>query len=257
MEFIRYIRILFGFLGYMAYAPFFTRKVNKLSGKEREKYIRLHVSRWGKRSFEWAKSKVTILGLQNIPENGPYIIVANHRSMLDITLIQGYINPHTGFLAKKELDHFFSIGAFIRALGGELVDRNNPRDAIRAINNLIKRIKSENQVVALFPEGTRSVDGKVHEFKGGSMKIIMKSKVPVLPIAIVGTNSSMPKGTFYIRKANITASVLPPIEPNAFENMKTVEFANLLRELVSNEVKKLEGGEHFVERSQSKSVGSR
>ncbi|GEM_PF-1007050 len=256
LEFIRYIRILIGFLAYMAYAPFFTRKVYKLSGEDREKYIRFHVSKWGRRAFEWAKSEVTIIGSQNIPKNGPYIIVANHRSMLDITLIQGYINPHAGFLAKKELDHFFSVGAFIKALGGELIDRSNPRDAIRAINNLIKRMKTENQVVALFPEGTRSIDGEVHEFKGGSMKVVMKSKVPVVPIAIVGTDKAMPKGTFYIRRANIKVSVLPPIAPESFKDMKTIEFANLLQGMISKEVKKLEGGEGLVKRSQSQSLSS-
>jgi len=248
LEFIRYIRILIGFLIYMAYAPFFTRKVFRLNGKDREEYIRFHVSRWGRRAFKWSKSEVKIINAQNIPQNGPYIIVANHRSMLDVSLIQGYINPHAGFLAKKELDHFFSIGVFIRSLGGELIDRNNPRDAVRAINNLIKRMKSEKQVVALFPEGTRSVDRKVHEFKGGSMKIVMKSGVPVVPIAIVGTDKSMPKGTFYIRKANIKVSVLPPISPESFKNMKTVEFANLLREMISKEIKKIEGGEELVKR---------
>ncbi len=243
MEFIRYIRILVAFLLYMLYAPFFTRKASRLKGEEKEKYITFHVGRWGRRAFKWAKSEVTILGRENIPKEGPYIIVANHRSMLDISLIQGYINPHAGFIAKKELDKFFTIGDFLRVLGGELIDRNNPRDAIEAISRLIKRMQEERQVVAIFPEGTRSVDRKVHEFKAGSMKIILKSKVPVLPIAIVGTDRSMPKGTFYIKKAKIIASVLPLIQPKEFEGMKSPQLADFLRNVIAEEVERIEGGE--------------
>jgi len=169
--------------------------------------------------------------------------VANHRSMLDISFIQGYINPHAGFIAKKELDKFFTVGDFLRVLGGELIDRNNPRDAIRAISRLIKRMQEEKQVVAIFPEGTRSTDGKVHEFKAGSMKIILKSKMPVLPIAIVGTDRSMPKGSFYIKRAKIVASVLPLIQPKEFEGMKSPQLADFLRGVIAKEVERIEGGE--------------
>ncbi len=257
MEFLRYLRILMAFFMYMMYAPFFTRKASRLTGEEKEKYISFHVGRWGRRAFEWAKSEVIIYGKENIPKNGPYIIVANHRSMLDISFIQGYVNPHTGFIAKKELDKFFTIGDFIRVLGGELIDRNNPRDAVKAIARLMNRIKNENQVVAIFPEGTRSVDGKVHEFKAGSMKIVMKAKVPILPIAIVGTDKSMPKGTFYIKRARILASILPPIEPQRFEGMKTAELAEFLHKVIADEVKKLEGGEELAERVKDKSLDVR
>ncbi|WP_036224770.1 lysophospholipid acyltransferase family protein [Mesoaciditoga lauensis] len=254
MEFIRYIRIFIAFLMYMLYAPFFTRKASRLKGEKKEEYIKFHVGRWGRRAFEWAKSEVVILGRENIPKEGPYIIVANHRSMLDISLIQGYINPHAGFIAKKELDKFFTIGDFLRVLGGELIDRDNPRDAIKAISRMIKRMKEEKQVVAIFPEGTRSQDGKVHEFKAGSMKIILKSKVPVLPMAIVGTDRSMPKGTFYIRRAKIVASVLPPIPPERFEGMKTPELAKLLRDVIVKEIERIEGGEKVAEGIEDKGV---
>ncbi len=246
MEFLRYIHLFIGFLGYMLYAPFFTRKATSLNGEEKEAYIRFHVGQWGRRAFEWAKSEITLKGMENLPREGPYIIVANHRSMLDISLIQGYINPHAGFVAKKELDHFFTVGKFLKVLGGELIDRNNPRDAVSAVNNLIRKMEREKQVVVLFPEGTRSTDGKVHEFKVGSMKIILKSKIPVIPVAIIGTDKSMPKGTFYIRKSKVIASVLPAIGPEKFNNMKTSELATMLRDVIAHEVEGMERGEKFA-----------
>ncbi len=238
------------FLGYMAYAPFFVKGVLKRTGEERENYINLHVGRWGRRSFSIPGSTVHVLGLENKPPKGPYIIVANHRSMLDITAIQGYVNAHAGFIAKKELGRFFTVGQFLKVLGGELIDRENPRDAVLAIENMIRKMKEESQVIAIFPEGTRSTDGQVHDFKIGSMKIVTKAKVPVLPIAISGTEKSMPKGSMYIKKADIYISILPVVKPEVFDKWDSKTLSEFLRNMIANELKRIEGGE-AVERIKS------
>ncbi len=235
------------FLGYMAYAPFFVRGVLKRTGEERENYIKLHVGRWGRRSFSLPGSKVHISGLENKPQKGPYIIVANHRSMLDITLIQGYVNAHAGFIAKKELGKFFTVGQFLKILGGELIDRENPRDAVVAIDNMIRKMKEEGQVIVIFPEGTRSTDGQVHEFKIGSMKIVTKAKVPILPIAISGTEKSMPKGSVYIKKTDIYLSIMPVVTPETFDKWDSKMLSEFLRNMLIGELKKIEGGE-LIER---------
>lgn len=242
MGLIRYIWTMGAFFVYMAYAPFFSRKASRLKGTEKENYIRLHVGRWGRRALEWVDNEVTVSGMENLPEKGPYIIVANHRSMLDVPLVQGYVNPHAGFLAKKELGKFFSVGKFLTVLGGEMIDRNNPRDAVRALNNLMKRMRDEGQVVALFPEGTRSTDREVHEFKGGSLKLITKSLATVVPMAIVGTDDCMPKGSFYMRAAKVRLSILPPVEPSKLADEDMKNLSGFLRDMISEEVKRLEEG---------------
>jgi 1-acyl-sn-glycerol-3-phosphate acyltransferase len=226
-------------MGYMGYAPFFVRGVEKRKGKEREEYIKFHVGRWGKRSFSFPGSKVHVMNAQNIPSKGPYIIIANHQSMLDITLIQGYLNAHTGFIAKKELGKFFTVGSFLKILGGELIDRENPREAVLAIENLVKRMKDEDQVIAIFPEGTRSTDGEIHEFKAGAMKIVTKAKVSILPVAISGTEKSMPRGSLYIKKSEIYLSILPLIEVEEFNELSTKEISDLVREKISSEVHRI------------------
>ncbi len=237
----------------MAYAPFFVKGAKKRSGEEKEAYIRFHVGRWGKRAFSLTKCKVKVIGAQNIPLNGAYIIVANHQSMLDIPLIQGYVNPHAGFIAKKELSNFFTIGSFIKVLGGELIDRTNPRNAALAIENIIKKVKNEGQVIALFPEGTRSTDGNVHDFKVGAVKLITKAGMPVLPIAISGTEKSMPKGSVYIKKSYISLSIMPVIDPKDFKNLNAKELSEMLREKISSELLKIKGDEK-VEGSKIKRV---
>ncbi|HEU25186.1 MAG: 1-acyl-sn-glycerol-3-phosphate acyltransferase [Mesoaciditoga sp.] len=254
MGIIRYIFTMIAFLFYMAYAPFFVKGVKKRSGIEKEEYINLHVGRWGRRSFSFPGSKVHIFGKENIPPKGPYIIVANHRSMLDITLIQGYVNPHTGFIAKKELGNFFTVGKFLKILGGELIDRENPRDAVYAIENIIKRMHEEGQIIAIFPEGTRSTDRKIHEFKVGSMKIITKARVPILPVVISGTERSMPKGSMYIKRADIYLSIMPVIKFEEIEKMTSKEIADFLKDKMTVELQRIEGGE-LNERSKSQRVG--
>lgn len=245
---------MIAFLGYMIYAPFFIKGVLKKSGDERENYIKIHVGRWGRRAFSFIGSKVHVIGYENIPEKGPYIIVSNHRSMLDINLIQGYINAHAGFIAKKELVKFFKISDFLKILGGELIDRDNPRDAVMAIDRMIDKMKNDKQVVALFPEGTRSIDGKIHEFKAGSMKIVTKAKVPILPIVVSGTDLSMPKGSIYIKKADVYLYIMPVVEPEEFGKMDSKELAVFLKDLLTVNLQKIEGGDLF-ERVKSKGIG--
>lgn len=251
---IRYLWTVIAFLGYMAYAPFFIKGVLKKSGDERENYIKFHVGRWGRRAFSFIGSKVHVMGYENIPKKGPYIIVSNHRSMLDINLIQGYINAHAGFIAKKELGKFFTIGDFLKILGGELIDRDNPRDAVMAIDRIVDKMRHDEQVIALFPEGTRSIDGKIQDFKAGSMKIMAKAKVPILPIVISGTERSMPKGSIYIKRADIYLSIMPVVKPEEFDEMSSKELATFLKDLLAVNLKKIEGGES-LERGKSKRIG--
>jgi 1-acyl-sn-glycerol-3-phosphate acyltransferase len=103
----------------------------------------------------------------------------------------------------------------------------------------VKRMKDEDQVIAIFPEGTRSTDGEIHELKAGAMKIVTKAKVPILPVAISGTEKSMPRGSLYIKKSEIYLSILPLIEVEEFNELSTKEISDLVREKISSEVHRI------------------
>ncbi len=129
--------------------------------------------------FRWK-----IYGRENIPENGPYIICANHTSWFDPPLTGCVIpsNQMVHFMAKEELFHTFLLGYLIRRLGAFPVRRDT---ADRRSVRLALEILQKNGVLGLFPEGTRSKTGELGEPFHGPAHIALKSKVPVLPMAIL------------------------------------------------------------------------
>jgi 1-acyl-sn-glycerol-3-phosphate acyltransferase len=130
---------------------------------------------------------IEIIGKENIPE-GTCIFMGNHQSILDIPVIRNTIDRSVDFVAKEELLKVPIIGYWIANLKGVTLDRSNARDGLKAMNIAIDRIK-DGYNFAIFPEGTRSKDGNIQEFKKGSIKIATKSKAKIVPFAISGTSS--------------------------------------------------------------------
>ncbi|WP_347707725.1 lysophospholipid acyltransferase family protein [Clostridium sp. 1001271B_151109_B4] len=139
--------------------------------------------------YLWSKFTINVIGMdirvkgrENIPDE-PCLFVGNHTSILDIPVIFYSINKPVGFIAKKEvlkipiLSYWLSKGKCIA------LDRQNPRDAVRMISEGVENLK-EGYSMMIFPEGTRSLDGKTLPFKKGSMKLATKAKVPILPVTI-------------------------------------------------------------------------
>ncbi|MGL5353473.1 MAG: lysophospholipid acyltransferase family protein, partial [Clostridium sp.] len=124
------------------------------------------------------------IGEENIPE-GPCVFVGNHTSILDCPLLMVTAKRSVGFIAKKELIKVPIIGYWISQAKCVPMDRENVREAIKVINEGVKNIQ-EGHSMAIFSEGTRSKDGKLGEFKKGSMKLATKAKATIIPVAMDG-----------------------------------------------------------------------
>lgn len=148
-----------------------------------EEYIRKTVYDWSNYSISKAlKMNVTIEGRENIPEE-TCVFIGNHTSMLDIPLLIVACDRRITFIAKKELEKVPVFGYWIKSAKGVLLDRENARAAIKVINEGVENVKSGINM-AIFPEGTRSKNGELGEFKKGSMKLATKAKAPIVPVAI-------------------------------------------------------------------------
>ncbi|HEY0110284.1 MAG TPA: lysophospholipid acyltransferase family protein [Fibrella sp.] len=152
------------------------------------------------------------------PTDRPLIFVANHQSMFDISPIAWYLRCYNPvFVSKIELSRGTpSISYNLRKSGAALVDRNDPRQALSEIGRLGQRLKAGGCSVFIFPEGTRSRDGKPKPFASGGLAILLR-KCPdalIVPISISGTGLFNPEGLFPLRPfSRMTWTVLPPIEP--------------------------------------------
>lgn len=158
--------------------------VRKFKGKEAgDEYIESVAYNWSKYTIDKAlEMNVTIVGAENVLDEA-CLFVGNHTSILDCPLLVVAAKKCIGFIAKEELIKAPFMGYWIRESKCVPINRQNVREAVKGINQGIKNLE-EGHSMAIFPEGTRSKDGKLGEFKKGSLKLAIKSKVPIIPVAI-------------------------------------------------------------------------
>lgn len=132
--------------------------------------------------------KISTRGLEKLPKDGRFLLVCNHQHMADPGIILSCMKKsQLTFISKQEVRKMPIIGAFLVKIRGQFLDRSNDRQALRIILNCIQMIKNDELSVGVFPEGTRSRDGKVHEFRPGVFKIAQKADVPIVVCTINGT----------------------------------------------------------------------
>ena len=175
--------------------------------------------------------KVRISGREHLPTDRPFIIVANHQSYLDIILMLVVIRDKIAFVAKEELLNIPVLGWDIRSQGHIAIDRSQGIKSARRLKEIAKATQNGKNLL-LFPEGTRSFDGQVGEFKRGAFQLALDAKVPILACSIAGSGKCMPKKGFWIRPGQVNITLHPAILPETLagtEREKTVYLSELTR----------------------------
>jgi len=141
--------------------------------------------------FSLAGTSVEIERSPLIERHQGYALISNHQSLFDIALIGGLLTSNRPkYVAKKELGRWIpSISLNLRKGGNALIDRNDRIGSIRAIASMARTAQERNASVVIFPEGTRSRDGELGEFKRGGTRILLEAaeRLPVVPVAIDGS----------------------------------------------------------------------
>lgn len=154
--------------------------------------------------------RLTVNGLENIPKDQAVLFVGNHRSMFDIILAYPLMKRPTGFIAKKEVKKVPGLSWWMYLVNCIFLDRSNPREGLKSILLASEYIKKGISIF-LFPEGTRSKDGKLHEFKDGGFKIATKVGCPVVPVGFIGTSKLFEDQFPKIKPAHVTINFGKPI----------------------------------------------
>jgi len=166
---------------------------------------------WGRSFLRVGGWKFRVEGVENLPSGGA-VLVANHQSVVDIPMLLSAFPQPVGFLAKRELGEIPLFGKAMAAAGNLFVDREDPRDAVRMLREAGARLR-DGRLIVVFPEGTRSGDGSIGEFRPGAFYLAQKSGAPVVPVYIDGGYRAIPKGGIHVCPAELLVRVLPPLSP--------------------------------------------
>lgn len=161
--------------------------------------------------------KIVLQGLENLRSGQCYIFMSNHVSNLDPPILIPSIPGRCSVLVKKELFRTPILGTGMRLADLVPVDRADREAAIESVN-AAKRVMAKGLHMVIYPEGTRSVDGRLLPFKKGPFHLAMDSGVPVIPVTLLGTYESWPKNRFALQRGTATVIFHPPIDPKDFSD---------------------------------------
>ena len=148
---------------------------------------------WAKTIFKTMNINVRVIGIDKLDRNADYIFAPNHASSLDIPLILGFLPFWIVPISKIELKWIPFLGWAMQAAGHVFVDRRDHEKAMLSIAKIKNSLLKNPRSILIFPEGSRTNDGKVNQFKTGGLSIGISTKIPIVPIAIDGTFESLSK----------------------------------------------------------------
>ena len=172
----------------------------------------------------------TSTGLELIDTSKTYVFASNHESHLDTQAIFISYPKYLFFIAKKELKHVPVVGWVISAMGMIFVDRKNPERAKASLAQAAEMIRQGKNVIS-FPEGTRTKDGEIHQFKKGLFALALEARVDIVPVAVSGAREVMPAGSFKLNPGPMHISFGAPIDHTKYID-DPIGFANATREEV-------------------------
>lgn len=196
-----------------------------------EEKVHLIARIWARMLLWLTGVKVDTDGVENVLSDKPRIFMANHQSDYDILIVLAHIPGQFRWIAKKELFKIPIFGKAMRNAGYIEIDRQHHENAMKSLEEAARKIR-EGKSVVTFPEGTRSRDGKIKQFKQGMFYLAIQSGVPIVPISIIGASEIMPKRTLMIKPGKINMVIGRPIDVSSYTVETRAELIDLVRGVI-------------------------
>ena len=177
-------------------------------------------------------------GLENLPKEGGYMMYPNHQGKYDVLGIMYTHKEPCTFVMDKMKSNTMLVREFVDLVQGKRLEKDNPRQGLTIINQVAKEV-AEGRKYILFPEGGYKFNNKnkVCDFKAGSFKIALKSKTPIIPIALIDSYKVF--NSFHIGPITTYVHYLEPIYYEEYKNMKTQEIANLVKQRIEEKIREV------------------
>jgi len=178
--------------------------------------------------------KLEVQGLEHVERKKQYVFMANHLSFIDGPLLFLLIPQQIRVILKIGIVRIPIVGPLMKYVGFVSVDRKGIKSGQKSIDYASKLIREKGYSFLIFPEGTRSRDGKLHEFRRGGFFLALNSQTPIVPITIKGTYALMPKGSFFIKRGKIIVIFHAPVSVKGFGRQNLPELVNNVRNVIKS-----------------------
>jgi 1-acyl-sn-glycerol-3-phosphate acyltransferase len=184
---------------------------------------------WSRLILVTSGVRVRAVGLERLEPGKTYVFVANHQSLYDIPILFWSLPYQLRIIAKASLGNIPFVGWHLRRTGHLLVDRGH---AGRRVFTQAARLTSNGLSLIVFPEGTRSRDGRVARFKGGSFYLALEAGLPVVPISVVGSRHVMLRGRVTSYPGDVRLVIHEPIDTRGLAGSDPKEFGERVRRII-------------------------
>jgi 1-acyl-sn-glycerol-3-phosphate acyltransferase len=191
-------------------------------------------ARWWCRLVAWSIfANIHVHGVDKLSANQNYVYMANHASLIDTPALFAYLPYQFRIMAKKHLFYFPFMGWHLWTAGNFPIDQSDARKTARSLKAVIEGVRA-GKSLAVFPEGTRSPDGNLQEFKQGAFKIALRAGVPIVPVTIIGTSKLLPKGSLAPRPGRVDVIIGNPIETKQYSEKQLTELIAVTRNVIAS-----------------------
>jgi 1-acyl-sn-glycerol-3-phosphate acyltransferase len=195
------------------------------------------ITQWAKTSLALAGLRIHIEGQDRINPQTTYIFMPNHASFLDTLLAFAYIPGDSRNIIKEEVFSIPLLGLVLRRSGHIPLNRKNPWKAMKSLRQAADLLK-EGVSIVVFPEGTRSPNGEIQEFKTALFILPIRSRIPIVPVLIEGTFQALKRGSILLNPVPLKLTFYDPIPADSFEVRD--------RDIYAEKVRQVLGGLHHV-----------
>jgi 1-acyl-sn-glycerol-3-phosphate acyltransferase len=180
--------------------------------------------------------RVEVAGMGKLQSGSSYVFMSNHLSFLDGPLLFLAIPQAVRIILKKGIFRIPVVGWAMRIADFVPVDRKGFKGGRMSIEKASQLIREKRYSFLIFPEGTRSRDGKLQAFRRGGFFLALQSKAPIVPVSILGTFELMPRGSFFVKKGKIKVIVHAPVLVSGYDTDRLSDLSDRVRGIIRSDM---------------------